>query len=346
MHLDSARELKTALVQKHEPFVRRALMAGYRVRAAGPAAGARTISELGIGACAVTSVDAVQRTLALGITRSGRNDFRLAVRIQNRAFEHGPHIEAIHKQAKGEVDIRYIGRVVKRVAPWTQTRRRPLQVGTSIGHFSITAGTLGCFVKTRQGGQVRILSNNHVLADENRGVKGDAVIQPGRFDHGRKGRDTIGALDRFVTLKKRGANAVDAALAALRQGMQFDAGMLKGIGELTGVGGVLDEDVAVSKVGRTTEVTHGRVTAFELDHVIVGYDIGNLRFDDQIEIEGSGSGPFSQGGDSGSLILNATRQGVALLFAGGDQGGSNGQGLTYANPIATVLDRLKIDLLY
>jgi hypothetical protein len=88
------------------------------------------------------------------------------------------------------------------------------------------------------------------------------------------------------------------------------------------------------------------VTAFELDHVIVGYDIGNLRFDDQIEIEGSGSGPFSQGGDSGSLIVNATRQGVALLFAGGDQGGSNGQGLTYANPIATVLDRLKIDLLY
>jgi len=37
---------------------------------------------------------------------------------------------------------------------------------------------------------------------------------------------------------------------------------------------------------------------------------------------------------------------VALLFAGGDQGGSNGQGLTYANPIQTVLDTLKVDLAF
>ena len=54
--------------------------------------------------------------------------------------------------------------------------------------------------------------------------------------------------------------------------------------------------------------------------------------------------PFSAGGDSGSLIVGADRRAVALLFAGSDQGGANGQGLTYANPIYTVLDRLKIEL--
>ena len=32
------------------------------------------------------------------------------------------------------------------------------------------------------------------------------------------------------------------------------------------------------------------------------------------------------------------------LFAGSDQGGANGQGLTYANQIHTVLDQLKIEL--
>ena len=86
------------------------------------------------------------------------------------------------------------------------------------------------------------------------------------------------------------------------------------------------------------------MTAFELDNVVVGFDIGNLRFDDQIEIEGTGDGPFSDGGDSGSLIVGRDKRGVALLFAGGDQGGANGQGLTYANPLRTVLDALKVDL--
>ena len=47
----------------------------------------------------------------------------------------------------------------------------------------------------------------------------------------------------------------------------------------------------MSKVGRTTGKTLGRVTAFELDNVVVGYDIGNLRFDNQIEIEGAGTTP-------------------------------------------------------
>jgi hypothetical protein len=71
-----------------------------------------------------------------------------------------------------------------------------------------------------------------------------------------------------------------------------------------------------------------------------------LKFDNQVEIEGAGSGPFSQGGDSGSLIVDAGHRAVALLFAGGDQGGSNGQGLTYANPIRAVLDALKVDLFF
>ena len=37
---------------------------------------------------------------------------------------------------------------------------------------------------------------------------------------------------------------------------------------------------------------------------------------------------------------------MALLFAGGDSGGSNGRGLTYANPIDQVLSNLKATLLF
>ncbi len=79
--------------------------------------------------------------------------------------------------------------------------------------------------------------------------------------------------------------------------------------------------------------------------MVVNYDIGNLRFDGQIEIEGTGQKPFSDGGDSGSLIVNAGMQAIALLFAGSDLGGRNNRGLTFANPIHRVLKDLKASLL-
>jgi hypothetical protein len=120
-----------------------------------------------------------------------------------------------------------------------------------------------------------------------------------------------------------------------------------GLYELAGLGdAVLADDDSVAKVGRTTSTTKGRVTAFELDNVVVGYGIGYLKFDNQVEIEGGDSGPFSQGGDSGSLIVDAGHRAVALLFAGGDLGGSNGLGLTYANSIRAVLEALKVDLFF
>lgn len=332
MHLDSVRELKDLIRRKSLELVARAAAAGRNI-----ALSAQPMGEIA----------AVQRTFALGIARRTARDFRLAVRVQRRGFEDSPQLERIRELAKGEIDLRYVGRVVKRATPWHQRRNRPLRIGGSIGHFAITAGTLGCFVKRRRGGGVLILSNNHVLADENRAAIGDDILQPGKVDGGRRPTDRIGALAAAVKLRRRGVNLVDCAAADLRADIAFDRVRLTGIGRLAGLGdGVLDDNQAVAKVGRTTGATRGRVTAFELDNVVVAYDTGNLRFDDQIEIEGAGDDAFSDGGDSGSLIVDADGRGVGLLFAGGDQGGSNGRGLTYANPIATVLDRLKVDLLF
>jgi hypothetical protein len=99
----------------------------------------------------------------------------------------------------------------------------------------------------------------------------------------------------------------------------------------------LEPDELVEKVGRTTGHTHGRITAVEVDGVAVQYDQGVYRFDDQVEISGQG-GEFSAGGDSGSVIWRSRdRAPVALLFAGSSAGGDGGAGVTFANPLATVL---------
>lgn len=141
-------------------------------------------------------------------------------------------------------------------------------------------------------------------------------------------------------------NTVDCAVATLDGGISSDSKNLDLLGQLSGVRtSPVDVGDVVAKIGRTTGVTHGTVTAIELDNVTVGYDSGNATFNGQIEIEGTGLQPFSRGGDSGSLIIDQNNLAAALLFAGTDTGGANGMGLTYANPIELVLQALGITLI-
>ncbi len=88
------------------------------------------------------------------------------------------------------------------------------------------------------------------------------------------------------------------------------------------------------------------MTAFEIDNLVIEYGMGDIVFDDSIEIESTEAKPFCLGGDSGSLIVDSDNMGVGLLYGGGDVGGLNGMGLTWANPIQRVLDALKVDLAF
>ena len=81
------------------------------------------------------------------------------------------------------------------------------------------------------------------------------------------------------------------------------------VGRMTTTADVLGGE-SVGKIGRTTAVTRGRVTAIELDDVVVGYgdELGELSFDNQIEVESTSPGPFSRGGDSGVAGLPRGRR--------------------------------------
>lgn len=354
MRLDSVRSLKAELVSSVvEPMNTRS----DRVRTAGARAlaGSTMALTFGMGARATDTIPDVQRTFALGVAPHGA-DYRLAIRLQRQGLMNSEMIQRITRKANGEVDVRLVGRIDKRAkkpaaALWYRSDNRPLLIGSSIAHALVTAGTLGAFVV--RAGKAHVLSNNHVLANEGHAKSGDAVLQRAPFDGGKKPAQAVAKLGPFVALKPGGANFVDAALGLLddQDPTSFDATRLRELvggkdRKLKGLGkAFLDEGATVHKVGRTTGPTRGRVTAFDLDNVVVGYDIGNIRFDGQIEIEGSGATTFSDGGDSGSLIVDSDMQAVALLFAGSDTGGTNGAGLTYANPIHRVLGDLKATLL-
>lgn len=284
--------------------------------------------------------------MALGVARGkAKGDVRLAVRLQRRSLEQADTmLDAIRKRASNEVDVRYVGRIARQRLPWHRSRVRPLVPGASVGHFKVTAGTIGALA-TEKSGRIVILSNNHVLANENDAKVGDAILQPGDYDGGRRPADVVARLAKWVKLNPKAANLVDAAIAAVARKIGVDPLDYHELGTLSGARAdpLLPGD-AVAKAGRTTGITRGRVTAIEVDNVVVEYDIGVVSFDDQIEIESTGAGPFSAGGDSGSLILDADNFGCALLFAGSETGGRNSRGLTYANPIDVVLRKLAITL--
>lgn len=226
-------------------------------------------------------------------------------------------------------------------------RRRPCPGGMSIGHYAITAGTLGCLVN-KDGRQV-ILSNNHVLANSNAAQIGDAILQPGPVDGGRTndriatlldfipinfdmpeppsdckfaraviaafnlGCKAIGSKTRYrvVRPKAAGQNLVDAAIALPLDPAEVVDEILD-IGTIQGVA-VANLGDTVKKSGRTTGFTTGTILQTDVT-VDVSYGAGQVaRFTDQLM-----AGAMSAGGDSGSALLNEHDELVGLLFAGSD----------------------------
>jgi len=77
------------------------------------------------------------------------------------------------------------------------------------------------------------------------------------------------------------------------------------------------------------------------DDVLVDYDAGSAVLDHQTEIAGLPNMPFSDRGDSGSLVVDETMWAVGLLFCG-NPNGNDGKGLSYANHLLWVMTALDL----
>ncbi|MGY2050982.1 hypothetical protein [Methylobacterium sp. JK268] len=289
------------------------------------------------------------------------NSMRLGIFIQKHKLHQHPIVQAAVTAAHGQARVIYTGpiRRLARPQPVNSGPHRPLSIGSSIGHYRISAGTLGCICRHRDSGGIGLLSNNHILADTNGAQRGDIILQPARADGGRRTNvsDKVATLYEYVPIQfDVGArNFVDCAFATMLGGVLYDGSVAQDPADprrrwqIRSAPADVIADDAVQKIGRTTGWTSGRVIAIDVENVIVAMILGQgeklARFDRQIAIEGDAATPsFSKPGDSGSLVWTADGSPAALLFAGTEQGGVNGRGVTFANPIQPVLDALDLDI--
>ncbi|GJM82609.1 hypothetical protein HMSSN139_51050 [Paenibacillus sp. HMSSN-139] len=169
------------------------------------------------------------------------------------------------------------------------------------------SGTAGLIVSSDVNGCSRlILSNNHVLADNNT-ARFSATLQPGGADGGTIAKDRIGQLERVTKLSRKRPNYLDAATAKpLRRSLLKPAYAVFGI--VPGHVRCYKVGDRLKKVGRTTGVVNGTVESIHTDVQVDYGDYGNLgtiTFKDQSVIRGKR--PVSLEGDSGSVWL--TRKG-------------------------------------
>jgi len=222
-----------------------------------------------------------------------------------------------------------------------QQKHNPLSCGLQIENYDddlstgtiaaghIIVGTLGCFVALADG-SVALLSNNHVVAGENRGTKAsDRIMQPGAGTFSAAGQ--AATLTDFVVLRPSppGAspaagtailNDIDAGVATVKSGGNFKQSYLA-LRPVPAPSGKASASVGdkVFKVGRTTALTHGEITAFGVVVGPVGYSaqLGQCWFRRSITIEGVDGTMFSDHGDSGSVVVKEkTGEVVGLLYAG------------------------------
>jgi hypothetical protein len=231
----------------------------------------------------------------------------------------------------------------------------PLPVPTGVSTSSDAPASCGATgtiaARVKAGSAVYTLSNNHVLADENRVPVGTNVLQPGRYNTNcsSSGSNIIGTLVAFDTIAFCNGscpdNTIDAAIASSDVAKLDNWTPPGGYGVPNSVVRAAALGLGVQKYGVTTSLTSGQVTGIDAT-VLVGYSTGcpnacsTARFVHQIVV-GSCPTPCGRPGDSGSLWVtnDASKNPVGLLFAGNQDGS-----VSIANQIGDVLTHFGVSV--
>lgn len=203
-----------------------------------------------------------------------------------------------------------------------------------IKHSHGHAGTMGLLLEQTDGpdhGKVFILSNNHILANNNSGFADDPIFQLSSIN-GSSEKSVIALLYKWVPLSLNGTNMVDAAIAEVFS-YQKNHNVSPYIRKIGIPVCIADPFIGmtVEKIGSTTGYTSGQIISINQSIKVNYGPLGFLKFKDQIC-----SSAMSRGGDSGSCLFEKdTRHPIGLLFAGDSH-------RSYYNPLKSVMTSLSL----
>jgi len=210
---------------------------------------------------------------------------------------------------------------------------RPVGLGASISHVRGGPGSMGLVVGRREEIGWFLLSACHILAPAG-AETGDAVVQPA-VSHA--GTEPIALLVDHEPLQGgEGVNRFDAAVARIINSEDV-VPRVPVIGEVRRPVIRARLFASVRKYGAATLATLGVISKAST-RARFDFDAEEYVFDQVIEVTGCG-GPFSEGGDSGALVVDALSQRpLGLIIGGVDQ-------RTYVSPLSPILRRFKCFLL-
>lgn len=242
---------------------------------------------------------------------------------------------------------------------------RPVVGGVSVGASrfvptgDFTVGTLGAVGRTTATSPpITIgLSNHHVLAHDSNRAFGDEIIQPEPTPFGRLPDDVIGQLLSWSFPEIVYSGVTDAAICSI------DVPTVPEIAELGSATDTASASIGmlVTKRGRTTGVTHGIVTTDDsaellgtyyleypslppVNNPVTGVPTVTRQFTGQIQvmIDFPQSIVWSEGGDSGSVVVDSDNNIVGLHFGHGFASDGDPIGFGIMTPISVVEQALGI----
>ncbi|MDS0849237.1 hypothetical protein [Burkholderia cenocepacia] len=221
------------------------------------------------------------------------------------------------------------------------------------------AGTLGCLLRDGAG-QLFGFSNNHVSAGCNYSPNGLPILAPGVLDVSPHNPHpfTIGYHDRQLTMLMGDPTVVnsqqnqDAAVFRIADEDRVSS-MQQGFYDSPSTAIALAPGMDVEKVGRSSGRTQGRVISRVIGPADITYSApqynfnGVVYFDNMYWVHGIGD-RFSEGGDSGSLVVHTDASGqrhaVGVIVAGAVDSSAPGGKISMIMPILPILALLGMGL--
>lgn len=211
------------------------------------------------------------------------------------------------------------------------------------------AGTLG-FLATLADGRIIGFSNNHVTGDSNHTPAGMHILSPAPMDASPASPPPL-AIGKHLGLVQ--LNSGDPQQIALQEidGAIFEITEPDKVTSIQGNGAYdtpavtmpMSAGMRVKKVGRTTGLRLGSVLGETVIPISIPYK--SSRFQSMVYftgvwvVEGDNGNTFSEGGDSGSLVVTADgAAAVGVVFAGGNN-------VSFVLPIDKVLNSFSLTLL-